>query len=388
MRAYIGCFGSGLGHASRMLEVARELTSRGAAVEFSSSGEVASLVSSRGYRCNPLPLADVRYSSEGEFLVRETLIASPLILGRTFRQVGLELANMRKYGPDVVISDSALPTVLAAKVLGLPAYTVLNQLNLTSSVEKMGSLSKLFSVGVSAGMSKMWKLSDEVLFPDLPPPYTISERNLWGAGLGNSRYVGFIFSTEGGPDDRPSKEFASSPKPKVFWQVSGPPPTRGPFLKAALRAAAELSGEFIFAISAGDPGGETDAAKVPGGWQYGWCSISDTYFRSSDVIVSRAGHGTVAQAITSGKPSLLVPIPKQPEQEGNAQKAERLGVSLVVRQGELTPVRVKESLHALLGDAYASRSESLKEVAERYDARKAILSAIESGARRGRPIPR
>ena len=44
MKVYIGCFGSGLGHAARMLEVARELDARGAEMQFSSSGEVAALI--------------------------------------------------------------------------------------------------------------------------------------------------------------------------------------------------------------------------------------------------------------------------------------------------------------------------------------------------------
>lgn len=342
------------------------------------------MIATKGYRCNRLPLADVRYSAEGEFLVKDTLLASPEILARTYRQVGMELANIGKYRPDVVISDSALSTVLAAKALGLPTYTVLNQLNLTSSVERRSFHSRLFSVGMSAGMGKLWELSDEVLFPDLPPPYTISEGNLWGTDLDNSRYIGFIFSTEKGPDDGPSKEFAASPRPKVYWQVSGPPRTRRPFLEAALRAAEALSTKFVFAISSGDPGGETTAAVVPGGWRYGWCSIADTYFRASDVIVSRAGHGTLAQAITTGKPSLLVPIPRQPEQEGNARKAEKLGVSTVLRQDELAPARVEEALTALIGGDYASRSRALREVAERYDARKTILAAVESRAMPGR----
>jgi len=53
-----------------MLEIAGELTSRGASVELSSSGEVAALIERRGYKCHRLPLADVRYSETGEFSQR------------------------------------------------------------------------------------------------------------------------------------------------------------------------------------------------------------------------------------------------------------------------------------------------------------------------------
>jgi UDP:flavonoid glycosyltransferase YjiC (YdhE family) len=93
-RVFIGCFGSGLGHATRMLGIASELTSRGASVELSSSGEVAALIERKGYRCNRLPLADVRYAETGEFSLRGTLAASLSILGRAYQQLGKELSNI------------------------------------------------------------------------------------------------------------------------------------------------------------------------------------------------------------------------------------------------------------------------------------------------------
>jgi len=197
MKVYIGCFGSGLGHASRMLEVAKELRVRNAVVEFSSSGEVASLIKDHGYPCNDLPLADVQYSESGAFLLKETLIAYPTILARTYKQLGEEIANIERFGPDVVLSDSALPTILAARILRVPAYTVLNQLNLTSSHGNKGFLSRQLSVGISAATGKLWEFSDEVLLPDLPPPYTISEKNLWGSNVEKTRYVGFLAPSEG-----------------------------------------------------------------------------------------------------------------------------------------------------------------------------------------------
>jgi uncharacterized protein (TIGR00661 family) len=147
MRVYIGCFGSGLGHASRMLEVARELAIKGADVEFSSSGEVAALIASQGYNCNALPLADVRYSDSGAFDLGKTMLSSPSILGRTYQQLRMEISNIERFGPDAVLSDSALSTVIAAKLLQLPTFTVLNQLNLASTHGEEGALSRLLSTG-------------------------------------------------------------------------------------------------------------------------------------------------------------------------------------------------------------------------------------------------
>jgi len=388
MKVYIGCFGSGLGHATRMLEIASELTARAAEVEFSSSGEVAGLIESRGYRCNHLPLADVRYSESGAFQIKETLLASPSILARTYEQLGSELANILRWGPDVVLSDSALPTVLAGRMLRLPNYTVLNQLNLTSSHREAGALSRLLSVGTSATMGKLWEFSDEVILPDLPPPYTISEKNLWGSNVEKTRYVGFLASTGKGVPDSAAAEFTKDKRPKVFWQVSGPPRTRTAFLREALQYSKALSDRYAFVVSGGDPRGSDTPRRFGGGWYYDWCGIADVYFEHCDVLVSRAGHGTVGQAIMSSRPSLLVPIPKQPEQEGNADKAARLGVSLVVRQDELSAEKLSESLDALLDGGYTQRSRRLGEIARRFDARAAIVETVESAASGGRQGPR
>ena len=388
MKVYIGCFGSGLGHATRMLEIAKGLASGGAELEFSSSGEVASLIEKRGYRCNTIPLADVRYSDSGEFQVKETILDSPSILAHTGKQFVSELASMERFGPDAVLSDSALPTALAGKLLRIPTYTVLNQLNLTSSHGRKSAPSRVFSIGMSAAMGTLWELSDRVFLPDLPPPYTISEKNLWGSGVENASYVGFLFSRERSEPDGAGAEFARGRKPKVFWQVSGPPKTRRAFLDRALEAGEALSEEFSFVITGGDPLGSPVPRRSGRAWCYDWCGIADFYFRACDVVVSRAGHGTIAQSVMSSKPMLLVPIPKQPEQEGNADKAGRLGISITLQQDGLTPETVRRSLRSLVEGGYREMSARLGEVASKYDARSAIVSAMEEGARRARRGPR
>lgn len=370
-----------------MLEVGAELRSRGVEIEFSSSGEVASLIRKSGYSCNLLPLADVRYSETGEFAFKETMVASPSLLARTYQQVAHEISNMNRFEPDVVLSDSALSTVLAARALRLPVFTVLNQLNLGSPQENPGAASRLLSFGTSTGMGRLWELSDQILLPDLPPPFTISERNLWGSNVQKTRYVGFLTSSRIGTADPAALEFSEDSRPKIFWQISGPPRTRPPFLKLALRCAQTMSDAYSFVISGGSPTSSSVASRIPGGWFYGWCDIPDYYFRACDVVVSRAGHGTIGQSIMSSKPSLLVPIPGQPEQEGNAIKAVRLGVSLSVPQNEATAEKVRDSFQRLLQGGYGAKAQALGGWASRFDARKEIVSVLTEAASGGHPGP-
>ena len=387
MKIYIGCFGSGLGHSSRMLEIARELTSRGARVMLSSSGEVATLIRKSGFACNSLPLADVRYSETGEFALKQTMLAWPSILARTYQQLEMETSNIVRFGPDVVLSDSALSTVLAARILRLPTYTVLNQLTLNSIHGGQGVPSRLLSTGTSAGMGKMWEFSDEVLLPDLPPPYTISEKNLWGSNVEKTRYVGFLTPSERSRPDEAARWFSAQTRPRIFWQVSGPPQTRSTFLGDALRAAEALSDSYAFVVSGGSPSSNPVATRIPGGWYYGWCEIAEHYFKACDMVISRAGHGTIGQTILSRKPSLLVPIPHQPEQEGNADKAARLGVSLRLSQEELTAGTLKAYVERLHGGGFLEKARRLGEWAGRFDARKEIVRTVEAAATGARPTP-
>lgn len=376
-RVYIGCFGSGLGHATRMLEVAGLLKARGSIVRFSSSGEVAEFIERRGYECNKLPLADVQYGENGGMSLKATMAVSPRILARSYRQLYLELGNLKKFQPDVVLSDSALSTVFAARSLKVKVYTILNQLSLSARTSYAGVGTSLLSGGTSAGVVRIWEMSDQILLPDLPPPYTISESTLWSGKARNVRYIGFLIGSDGGQGDRLAAAFAAEPRPKVFFQVSGPPQTRGPFLKAAQAIASALSGVYAFVLTEGDPAGSRTPVRFKGGWKYGWCETSQAYFNSCDVVVSRAGHGTIARAIASSRPSLLVPIPNQTEQEGNAAKASRLGVSVAIRQDSLSVESFRKAVEALRREPYKSRAAQLGKIARSYDAAKTIVGLIE-----------
>ena len=372
---YIGCFGSGLGHAARMLGVARLLRERGTEVRFSSSNEVASYIQMRGFECNRLPLSDVSYNAAGELAVGKTIVSSGVVMARALRQLTLELANLASFNPDAVISDSVLSTVVAAKMLGRRVITVLNQLLIDAMADR-STLRKVLSVGVSEGMSNMWGLSEMVMLPDLPPPYTISENNLWNASLHNFRYIGFLTLDDEGEPDNAYQVFRNDPRTRIFWQVSGPPMTRQPLLKKAFAIAEATSDRYTFVITGGDPRGPRIPVPLPGGWYYGWCTLAQHYFRSCDVVVSRAGHGTLAQAITSAKPSLLVPIPNQTEQAGNSAKAAKLGIALTVAQDELSQGSFTRAIDAMEGGAFAPSLGRASEVANKFEARLEIVRAL------------
>jgi UDP-N-acetylglucosamine--N-acetylmuramyl-(pentapeptide) pyrophosphoryl-undecaprenol N-acetylglucosamine transferase len=372
-RVYLAAFGSGMGHGSRMVALAEKLVASGNEVMFSSSGEVTKWLRAKGYPCNDVPLVDVVFTDAGSFSAKETMKFFPIIMARMSKQVDREVGNLARFAPDVVLSDSMISTVVASKLLGIKSVALLNQLRLISSPRTPRTAAQLISGGSITVVNAFWEFCDDILVPDLPPPYTISEKNLWNAGSASARakYIGFLT-----PNTSPTKEGdellkrwrGEKRKRKVFWQISGPPATRGSLLAKALEAAKALGDRYLFVISAGNPGGLTSPSQVPGGHLYQWCDFSSEYVDSSDVVVSRAGHVSISEYILHAKPSLLVPIPAQTEQIGNADKAQKLGFALALQERDFSPRNVDEALDEMSAESFGSRAQEMRRIAEGYDA--------------------
>jgi UDP-N-acetylglucosamine--N-acetylmuramyl-(pentapeptide) pyrophosphoryl-undecaprenol N-acetylglucosamine transferase len=376
-RVHVSVFGSGLGHATRMLSVAEALAGRGDRVTFSSSGDAAHFIRRSGYRCDEVPLVDVSWTSEGSFSALDTTRNFPLIVLRSAAQLRAEARSISGNRPDVVLNDSVLSSVLAGRLSRVPTVTVLNQLRLEASTRTPPTAGKLIAAGSVTVVDWLWGRSTEVLLPDLPPPYTISEKNLWsrGATAKRARYVGFLMPPVS-TDARSLPPLGGVGKPLVYWQVSGPALTRRPLLKLAFALADATKEEFCTIISAGDPSGRREPQKTSFGWFYEWCESGDALKQAADLLVSRAGHTSIAQFIHKEKPALLVPIPFQTEQEGNASKASKLGIAVKVEQADLDLPAYTKALQRLRSKEVKDNLARLGSIARGYDAVGEIVKVV------------
>jgi UDP-N-acetylglucosamine--N-acetylmuramyl-(pentapeptide) pyrophosphoryl-undecaprenol N-acetylglucosamine transferase len=78
---------------------------------------------------------------------------------------------------------------------------------------------------------------------------------------------------------------------------------------------------------------------------------------AADMVVSRAGMGTITELAARRKPSVIVPLPNSP-QEDNARALEDAGAAVVLRQGSVTPQEFLEAVLALLRDESRRRALS------------------------------
>ena len=103
----------------------------------------------------------------------------------------------------------------------------------------------------------------------------------------------------------------------------------------------------------------------------------------ADLVVSRAGLGTLSELAALGKPMVLVPMPDS-HQAANARAAARAGAARVVAQGDLTPDGLVALTRSLLADAAgraaltaAARRLFPRDAAERLAGMLAVLATGE-----------
>lgn len=357
-------YGVGLGHASRMLMLAEQVRELGYEVTFSSFGEATDFLVHSGFTCEKVPPLELSWTSEGAFSIKKSIASLPYQFSNFSRQLNAEVRNIAEFRPDLVISDSRLSPLIISKAFRIPSIVILNQIRLLLSPSlRRIRVARLYEEFNGQLLGALWSFADKILIPDLPPPMTISEKNIWRVSTtsGKVKYVGF---TAPNPtiiserlDEARRMLNLSSKKPFIFLHISGPVLTRRPLINLVLRAFKELEPEIQYAISEGKPGGNASPQKISdSGWYFQWCPIRDELFTLCDALVIRAGHASISQSIQFGKPFLCIPIENHGEQLANSDKVSKLKIGISLRQERLTPETVKEAVLNLIADEQYRRN--------------------------------
>ncbi|MDG6995907.1 MAG: hypothetical protein JRN52_08290 [Nitrososphaerota archaeon] len=383
-RIYLSIFGAGLGHISRTYEIAARLD-RDDELLFSTFDEAFQFLKLAGEHVIRAPSIDLVWNEHGGFSGQDTFVRFPLAILSFMRQIGFEASHLRRFKPDLVVSDSRLSTIVAASMNELPVITILNQFKVLFPPRfRLSKVSRFYERIAGDVLGLLWTLSDQVLIPDLPPPYTICEANVSGSEVSNrARFVGFMSPRTVIDDIKLEKTVRAlqlDSRPLVFLQISGPALTKSHFSSVALRAVPEIAAKYNVVLSLGIPNGSTEPRRMAnGGWVFEWCPLKNELFELSSVLVARAGHSTIGQCIDAGKPAVLVPIYNHSEQIWNAGKFNKLGLGLEVRSEQLTKERLVDSIEQCIEDsAFQENSLKMKEISRNYDGIAGATRIIES----------
>lgn len=385
-KAYLAPYGVGLGHASRLISISEQLKKDDTAIKFSSFGEAVSYINNHGYECVSVPPIEFAWNNGG-FSVKNSISNIPLWFTNFARQIAHETRNISTFEPNVVVSDSRLSPIISSRILGIPSIVILNQIKLLLSPRiREFRAAKVFEKLNGEFFGNIWSIAEKLLIPDLPPPYTIAEHNIWNLESVKKKmhYIGFTTSKWKDDEQATSNVIHSlnldRRKPIIFMHISGPRETRLGLISNIIDASKFFRKEIQFIISEGKPNGSIVPKKLSStGWYYEWCPVRDEIFALSDLVVIRAGHEAISHAIDHGKPVVSIPIQNHGEQLGNSEKVARMKIGITLDPTNTNPPKIADAIHRILDDkSYLENVQRIKKITDRYDGINNALEIIRS----------
>ncbi|MEW5937247.1 MAG: glycosyltransferase family protein [Candidatus Thermoplasmatota archaeon] len=363
MRVYIGACGIGLGHAGQMLCVAQEL--KGVEILFSSYGRAVQYIRGEGYGVVQSPKIGWRESDGLPDATATLLLAGPLLL-QSARQIWAEIAAMKEFRADVVLSDARYSTILAARKLRIPFALVTHQI----SFELPRMPFRALWEGGTTMLNTIYLSDKRILVPDLPPPHTIAAGSLRFKTPLPLEYVGFVMRPL--PHDLPSPEEAKESlgfdaQPLVYAALRGDADRiAAPILEGLKRSgcnALVVLGKHGESISRMD-----EKIRIAN-----WIEERALALRAADLVIVRGGHRTLSEVAMHGKPALVVPMASQPEQRINARGFAAIGCGKVIEEGEISAAVVERAVRAMLtNDRWSAAAEALGSLAAQFDGARRI----------------
>ncbi|HLN20227.1 MAG TPA: glycosyltransferase [Bacteroidales bacterium] len=343
----------GLGHATRMIPVARRLADMNHNIYVASGEAHLAIFRSEipGIKCIAFSGFSPKYS---RFLPQylSLLFKTPLLLWYIISDHHRLRKIIRDYNIDLVISDNRFglwtSKVKCVYITHLPRIPLPAPFKL---LEITGILLHRYVI-------KKYSLC---FIPDLPGEMNLSGRLAHGVKLpSNVQYMGILsrFLT---PDNSDNNYVSASPHNTII--LSGPEPQRGILKDKLVKQFSEKN--ITTYILEGRPEAEPQETVSGNIVTVGHLNTADfqTLLKTSNLIISRSGYTTIMDLAAIGRTGLLIPTPGQTEQEYLAEyMAERKWFSFI-RQNEIDYGINDEILASEIPAGIASESRQLFEKA-------------------------
>jgi UDP:flavonoid glycosyltransferase YjiC (YdhE family) len=226
-----------------------------------------------------------------------------------------------------------------------------------------------------------------VLIPDFPEPYTLATGNLRipKSYQKKVKLIGPIIETP--PERLPTKKVLrkklhlDQTKPVIFAPISGPAKEKAYLIGLLRQIFSEFPDDYQIVLSLGYPTSSLEPLKCGNFSIYKWVENRFEYLKACDLIVAKAGHGTVAQALCYGKPMILIPTPNHTEQYNNARKVKALGAAELLDQQQLSKENLLKTTEKMLStDRYTERSKGILQEVGKLDGLETAADIITKAA--------
>jgi UDP:flavonoid glycosyltransferase YjiC (YdhE family) len=394
MRIYFAPCGIALGHAGRCLPIAKTFRERGHSVFFSTYGEAVDFVKKAGFPVEGVPPIRIYEKEDGTLNFRRTLSIGPKSLLIFARQTGAELNLIEHFKPDLIISDSRLSTVLAARMRRIIPVLILHQLRVMIPHSK--PITRKYKQDIKGHVERLgletlgslWKLCKVIIVPDFPPPYTIAKANVVPSYqyIKKLRLVGPIipkYPTELPPADEIKRELGFDDRPLIFAAVSGTMAEK----RLIAGRLTEVFNEFPDRYNIVVTRGLSDAKSLKGSGNtftsnkrlrvYNWVDDRYLYLKACDLLVTRGGHNTVAEAIYYGKPMVVIPTPAHSEHQGIAESLVKMNLALSLQQDTLSKeVLLTAVSNVMESSSFYSKARDAQRYAAQFNAVETIYKTV------------
>jgi UDP-N-acetylglucosamine--N-acetylmuramyl-(pentapeptide) pyrophosphoryl-undecaprenol N-acetylglucosamine transferase len=371
MKIMIFICGEGLGHTSRCLALGKELLAAGHEIKFGAYGYSKDMAEKAGYTAQEIP-SEIKLVGKAGGLdltgsIEATLKNAQLLGGPKV------LKLIRDSGPDVVVSDSYYLGTLAAMILKLPVYLIINQSNMEEFFKDRGVPIRILGELTKKFYKEIFEKTDKIIIPDYPLPYTVCRKNLDFA----PRLREKLFYS--GPLVREKFEevdIIPLEKPHIVSLIGGFG-YREPIFRKVLTTAM-LDPGINYTLISGPNLDPSKFREIPKNVQL-LRFVEDTYpyIRSSDSVIAPGGHSTIMEALSFGVPVLSFPDEGHSEQENNAAVIEEEGYGRMLSYST-PPEVILECIREVLEDgAYRNKVERLQRLAGELGGPKAIREMLE-----------
>ncbi len=352
-RVHFSVCGIGLGHASRCRPIIFEAIKRGHEVSISTYGDAVGYFERLGLSVLKVPSIDYGRDAQGAVSIKATILHNVFLPLKVVAQTLIEARIIEESGADAVVSDTRASAVLASRLTGIPSTLILNQYNVLLQKDRLPRLAAFFEDIINS-FTVAWSLSHRLLIADYPPPLIISKENLRMREVDEPRaeYVGPILERLPGdypPRGKLKEKLGFDPSiPLVAVIPTGPYPDRIRF-RDLMMPLLHRQKDFQ-AIMTGVVGGQIKEGVRLVEW------YEDEYelLAASDVVVTRAGQTLAAKALAFNCRLVVVPIPRQTEQESNAKSLAENRVAIILKEGDLSVENLSASVKRALDEIEAA----------------------------------
>jgi UDP:flavonoid glycosyltransferase YjiC (YdhE family) len=156
-------------------------------------------------------------------------------------------------------------------------------------------------------------------------------------------------------------------RPVVFVPISGPTLEKAFVTDILRKILLDFPKEYEIVVSYGHPATLSKPFRHANVTFYDWIPNRFEYLKACDVVIGRAGHGTITQCMCYGKPIVLIPTPNHTEQLTNARQAQNLGAARVVLQEWLTKQNLLDKIRQSLEERGRAGLARVQQEALKHD---------------------